>query len=49
MPSDSPNPALLPAGLSDLLPPDAAREAAQELGLPRRDVYQLALGLADRD
>ncbi|MDT8267567.1 ATP phosphoribosyltransferase regulatory subunit, partial [Roseomonas sp. DSM 102946] len=28
MPSDSPNPALLPAGLSDLLPPDAAREAA---------------------
>ncbi|UPG71874.1 ATP phosphoribosyltransferase regulatory subunit [Roseomonas gilardii subsp. gilardii] len=27
MPSDSPNPALLPAGLSDLLPPDAAREA----------------------
>ena len=27
----------------------SAREAAQELGLPRRDVYQLALGLVDRD
>ncbi|MFC0408108.1 ATP phosphoribosyltransferase regulatory subunit [Roseomonas elaeocarpi] len=28
MPSDGFNPALLPAGLADLLPPDAAREAA---------------------
>ncbi|UFN48808.1 ATP phosphoribosyltransferase regulatory subunit [Roseomonas sp. OT10] len=28
MPADGPNPALLPAGLNDLLPPDAAREAA---------------------
>lgn len=26
---------------------DAAREVAQKLGLPRRDVYQAALGLAD--
>lgn len=28
---------------------DAAREAAQELGLPKRDVYQRALGLAERN
>ena len=28
---------------------NAGATAAQELGLPRRDVYQLALGLADRD
>ncbi len=28
---------------------DAAREVAQELGLPRRDVYQLALAIAGED
>lgn len=27
---------------------DAAREVAQETGLPRRDIYQLALGMADK-
>lgn len=28
---------------------DAAREAARQMGLPKRDVYQLALSLAPRD
>lgn len=27
---------------------DAAREVAQETGLPRREIYQLALGMADK-
>ena len=41
--------AVLTAHMRTMSVKDAAREAAQELGLPRRDVYQLALGLADRD
>lgn len=36
----------LRARLADMSVKDAAREVAEELGLPRRDVYQIALELA---
>lgn len=38
--------AALRARLADMSVKDAARDVAEELGLPRRDVYQIALGLA---